>query len=291
MSSSASSNRETFRGVCREVAYQKELRDRYAAEPMPPVPHLDLKRATVRRISRHLAEQIILKYEWLGTMAGTNYHYGIFFGDYCAGVCCVSVGSGTAGAHNHTKFSIERMELATLARGACVHWAPPGTNSKLVSFTARLLAKETKAKVLIAYSDSEAGEVGTIYQACNWICIGLTQSLQEFIAPSGRILNRRMLHKAKSFGITTGQYRDKLVAAGWRTQYSNPKYRYVWILDRSDRALVERIEAMRVPYPKRAASILADASTVQAEEQGAAPMAALQVDSDRLEPAGAASGR
>lgn len=72
-------SRLTFRDKCPDVCWQKQLRDKYLAEGIPPVPNLDVKRAVVRPVSRHLAEQTIYKYEWLGTMAATSLHYGIFF--------------------------------------------------------------------------------------------------------------------------------------------------------------------------------------------------------------------
>jgi hypothetical protein len=67
----------------------------------------------------------------------------------------------------------------------------------------------------------------------------------------------------------------KLRAAGWREQESNPKHRYVYILDKKDATLRERIEAMRRPYPKRATSVDSDAPAHHAGEGGAIPTVAL----------------
>jgi len=50
------------------------------------------------------------------------------------------------------------------------------------------------------------------------------------------------------------------------------KHRYLWPLDVAMRS---QLLPLAQPYPKRAASILADAPTVQAGESGAAPTAAL----------------
>ena len=159
--------RLTFRDKANGRAWQKALRDEYLHEGTPDV-DLRLKGAKVRRVSRKMAERVILKYEWLGTMGNSGLHYGIFFGDYCAGVCCVALnGSGTAGNTVHLQFGLQRSDVATLVRGACVHWAPSGSNSKLVSWTCRLLERDSAAKLVGAYSDSDAGEIGTIYQACN----------------------------------------------------------------------------------------------------------------------------
>jgi hypothetical protein len=262
------------------VAWQKQLRDRYLAEGTPPVPHLDLKRAQVRRVGRHLAEQIILKYEWLGTMAQSQTHYGIFFGSYCAGVCCVAAGHATGGVNTHRPFGLKANEVAILVRGACVHWAPKGTNSKLVSWTCRLVPVDTGARLLIAYSDTDAGEIGTIYQACNWTYIGRGDATMQFVAPNGRVYDQKIVYDTRRNNgtlktVSWTRQRDAMVAAGWQGQMSNPKHRYVCILDKSDATLVTRVERMRQPYPKRPRSVDSDAPAIHAGEDGATPILGL----------------
>lgn len=224
-------------------------------EGAPPVPHLDVARSRVFPISYQQAKAIILRYEWLGTMVNTGHHFGIFFGPYCAGVTCVAVGGGTGGTGNAKMFGIEPAELAVLARGACVHWAPPGTNSRLVAWTCRLLARARAAKMILAYSDTDAGEIGTIYQACNWTYVGRGAATTQFVAPNGRVFDQSIVANIKrNHGLDNVRWadqRDALLAAGWDEQVSNPKHRYVYVLDKGDAALVDRIAAMRLPYPKR----------------------------------------
>ena len=59
------------------------MRDSFTA---PPAGLCALSAATVRRISNDTARQIILKYEWLGTMGtGTECCYGLMFGIHCGG--------------------------------------------------------------------------------------------------------------------------------------------------------------------------------------------------------------
>lgn len=49
-------HRVTFRSVQHDVAWQRQLRDRFNAEGAPRgLPHVDLKRAVVRPVSRRLA--------------------------------------------------------------------------------------------------------------------------------------------------------------------------------------------------------------------------------------------
>jgi len=254
---SAPVSRLTFRDPQHGVAWQRQLRDRYAHEGVPPVPHLSVKRAVVRPVSKRLARQIILKYEWLGTMGNTRYHYGIFFGNYCAGVTCVAVGTGTGGVHVHKEFHLTPQQVACLVRGANVHWSPKGANSKLVSWTCRLLARESGAKLIVAYADTDAGEIGTIYQACNWTYIGRGSSVTQFVAPNGRIYDQKLIYNIRFARgmldtVSWSEQKRALLDAGWRIQKTNPKHRYVYVLDRKDKALRDRVAHMAQPYPKRA---------------------------------------
>lgn len=249
-------SRRTFRPAAGDKAWQRQLRERYEAEGAPDV-DLTLRRSVVRPVTYAFARQIILKYEWLGTMNRSRHHFGIFFGPYCAGVTCVAVGTGTGGIGVAGMFGLQaQQELAVLVRGACVHWAPSGANSRLVSWTCRLLAQQRTARLIVAYSDTDAGEVGTIYQAANWTYIGMGAEKTQFVAPNGRIYDEKLPYDLRRAAgtldtVTWAQQRDALLAAGWTEQTTNPKHRYACVLDRSDRRLLDTVERMRLPYPKR----------------------------------------
>lgn len=249
-------SRLTFRNKAGAVCWQKQLRDKHNDEGVPPVPHLDVGRAIVRPVTRQLAEQVILKYEWLGTLPfGCGKFYGLFFGHFCAGVTCFSIGGGGANVYAHKEFGVQKDELAYLQRGANVHWSPKGANSKLISLSCKLLARETGAKLVIAYSDTDAGEIGTVYQASNWVCIGRGSSTRQWVAPNGRVYDQKKPYNlAKSRGGTRKQWAKALYAAGWYEQISNPKYRYVFVLDKKDKRLTSLIESLKKDYPKRVQS-------------------------------------
>jgi len=244
-------SRSTFRPADESVAWQRQLRDRYASEGTPPVPHLDLARSRVREVSRPFARRIISKYEWLGTMGNSGLHFGLFFGDVCAGVTCVALnGGGAAWTTGHEQFGVGRRDVAVLVRGACVHWAPKGTNSRLVSWTVRLL--KGRARLVVAFADTDAGEIGTIYQACGWSYIGPSASSIEVVAPNGRILSERWLTAlARKNGVGRGRQQRALLDAGFRQQKRTRKHRYACVIDRSDGPLMDRLRAMALPYPKR----------------------------------------
>lgn len=61
----------------REIAFQKECRDQYLDEGIPSGIDLSLDKSILREISSQKAKEIILKYEWLGRMSATKYHYAL----------------------------------------------------------------------------------------------------------------------------------------------------------------------------------------------------------------------
>ncbi len=250
-----SEQRLTFRKTCDLLAYQKQLRDRYIKEGCPlNESDLNLKNAIVKKVNRKMAESIILKYEWLGTLPMVTHFYGIFFKNYCAGVCCIGVGTGGANINAYKEFNLNnQFELAYLARGANVHWSPIGANSKLVSLACRLLALETNVKIVIAYSDTDAGEIGTIYQACNWTCIGRGSSTMQWIDPrNGRVYDQKHPSNLKNkHGGTRAYWVKRLRKEGWKEQKSNPKIRYVCVLDKKDQNLNKIVISKKTQYPKR----------------------------------------
>ena len=261
--------RLTFRNKV-DVCWQKQLRDKFNSEGVPPVPHLKVGNAIVRPITREMAKQIILKYEWLGTLGGNpTRFYGIFFGSFCAGVTCWAVGGWSMPAISKM-LGVGGNEISYLCRGACTHWAPKGTNSKLISVSSRM--EKAHSKIAIAFSDTDAGEIGTVYQAANWTFLGGGSVWVQWVTPNGVIQNlNAMTRMAKARKLTTAVFFNKCRLAGWTTQKSNPKGRYVYILDRTDKRLIDKVEAMRQPYPKRGTGETDNAAHSHAQTGGASP--------------------
>jgi hypothetical protein len=165
------------------------IREQHALEADPLIEEkmllaMSLKNAVVRQIDRETAKTIILKYEWLGTMGTTDFQFGLYFGEYLAGVVCFgrTAGTKTAASVCGRKYS-DRVKV--LNRGACVHWAHPQSASFLDSVACRLMAKKGY-HIFIGYSDPAANEVGTIYQAMGWSYCGTTQSRSSGFVWSGK---------------------------------------------------------------------------------------------------------
>ncbi len=59
-----------------------------------------------------------------------------------------------------------------IARGASISWSPKNLGSWLIMKSIRWMVENTEFRFFTAYSDPEAKELGTIYQACNFIYLG-----------------------------------------------------------------------------------------------------------------------
>jgi hypothetical protein len=151
-------------------AHQRLIRERLTlADPQAQAASLD--GYSVETISRQDAIQVILRYEWLGTMGRTVHHVGLLSpARELHGVACF--GHGPAG---YMRGLIGAPALC-LERGACVHYAPANAASFLISNACKLIYRIYGVALFFAYADPKAGEYGGVYQAAGWVYLG--QGLQ-----------------------------------------------------------------------------------------------------------------
>ena len=127
----------------------------------------------VERVPFAEAKALIVRHEWLRSMpTGTLACYGLKtdLGDF---VGVVAFARGPA-PESHDLCGPEHRHLAVcLARGACVHWAHPHAASFLISRACKLAHRNHGWKIFFAYADPRAGEIGAVYQACNWLYLGV----------------------------------------------------------------------------------------------------------------------
>jgi len=111
----------------------------------------------------------IEKYEWLGTL-GVNPKW-IFTARYKKILCGVLLINEPCA---YSKLLGENTPIyeALIQRGACISWSPKGLASRLIMFSCKWMIKNTPKRIFVAYSDPEAGEIGTVYQACSFDFLG-----------------------------------------------------------------------------------------------------------------------
>ena len=210
--------------------HQRKIREEVTLFDPRPIPK-SLHGFEIIQITKEQAEPIILKYEWLGTINRFPVaYYGLFspFGEI-HGVACFGRGNGT-NAGKITTSEISRP--IALERGACVHYSHPHAPSFLVSGACRAMYRDHGYNTFYAYSDPDAGEVGTIYQACNWFYLGQSP---------GRTTNYRWGYRHKETGVVESSRNMRSKRAmmkiktldlfdqdQWEKVKQMDKHKYVW---------------------------------------------------------------
>jgi len=184
-------------------AWQRKIREKEAKKDPRPV--VGLEHATVVEISYEKAKQVILKYEWLGNMGSTERSFGLILDGELAGVCCFGATAGTETARSVCGEEWAQY-VVTLCRGACCHWADPHSASYLISRACKLMANSGRttrsgkvflpAYIFVAYSDTDAGEIGTVYQSLNWAYTGKTSGTTMYRDATGKLRDSKLIHAA-----------------------------------------------------------------------------------------------
>lgn len=187
------------------------------------------------------------------------YNYGIFFNEILGGVVCFgTVASITAG----DMFGIENRDKAIcLERGACAWWCHEHSASKLISYAVNDMAKTTKYRIFYAYSDDSAGEIGTVYQACNWLYLGRSVSggsQNKLVTPDGKLRDSRgIMSYANKY--TKEEIPNRTIARqilldnGWSNRKTKPKCKYCIVkgTKKEVKDIMKQLNKKIYSYPKR----------------------------------------
>jgi hypothetical protein len=190
--------------------------------------------ARVIRIPNEDAAAIIRRYEWLNSMAaGTIASYGLMLQGELLGAVCFSKGA----SHEALRaICPDPSKAILLARGCCLPHAPKDAASNLIRYATKMAHKQFGWTHFMGYSDEQAGEVGTIYKACNWNCIGRSQqgTKTSFIAPDGTRIssynfNKKSEQKFYDLGWDGAEKKyDFLRRIGCTEQVEAQKNRWLW---------------------------------------------------------------
>ncbi|WP_157976476.1 hypothetical protein [Parahaliea mediterranea] len=215
-------------------------------------------------VSSKDAADLIRQYEWLGNPGKPQATYGLVDGaGELLGVSSFGKPLHTHSSHVCGKRNADKVIL--LERGACVHWAHEHAASYLIARACKRAAAEHGWRVFLAYADPMAGEIGTVYQATNWLYLGQNlgrSSARYLLRPpwvepgdvanylSERILRHgTALQRFGSNPATFGEARR----AGYEIVPTKGKHTYCRLEGdkREQRALRAALRYTSKPYPKR----------------------------------------
>lgn len=235
-------------------AHQRIIREQRQAEGIisdlfPTVPDAPcLKTSSISAISYLTARPIIEDNEWIGTMPlpkSCRFIFGIYFNGILGGVAVFVEPSTRQFNKKHPR------RVVQLNRGACLWWTPKNTASNLITRSIDLMKKHGVIAV-IAYCTPEAGEYGTIYQACNFLHTGLTAKSKSYFMDNHWVSERTLADK-----LSWAKGKDPL----WLQKFKNlksrpqlPKLRYLKLFGshKENKQFMADYSVEIFPYPKRA---------------------------------------
>ena len=244
-------------------AHQRIIREKIASEKSDDLfgnywkdINTDIKNSVIKPITNKEAKEIILKYEWLCTMGtSSRFCYGIFFDNHLAGVACYGeLGAIAFRGYIQTVGDDYYNKGIILNRGACVHWAHAHSGSKFIAASLKEIKKKNY-KFVVAYADSEAGEIGTLYQATNWYYIGVTKDVHHDIYyKSGKMFlgDRNFYMK---YGTRSKRKMEEFVGSRQDLELKSRKGkgRYIKLLGnkKENKEMMKTLQKRIKPYPKR----------------------------------------
>ena len=241
----------------------------------------NFSQARVEQISYDVAKNVILRNEYLGSMGSASHCFGFYVGEYLASVVCFGSTAGTqvaesvCGPDNKEKVTI-------LVRGATEHWAHEHSASYLIPRACDLVAAKGKP-IIVAYSDPAGGEVGTIYQACNFLYTGMTKGTGSFIDPDGKRHNARQIHGLTrdrrngqlNYTRTRAEQKKILLKQGCKFERVGGKHRYVhFARDRRTKRLLRNALKWNVitEHPRRSNNAESDEAVDELAKGGDATL-------------------
>ena len=166
----------------------------------------------------------IQKHEWLGKLPNRPTHRftaRLKKNGQLAGTIIMAVPNAFSNLLGRENKNKEKL----ISRGACISWAPKNLGSWLISSSIKWMVKNTEFRYFTAYSDPEAKELGTIYQACNFIYLGQTSGTsKQYLDPNhpdkGWFSDREFRKKSKYYRYAQSIGIDKETWKGWMKKYS-----------------------------------------------------------------------
>lgn len=169
-------------------------------------------------------KEFIERHEWLGKLPNRPTHRFIAR-HRDTGLLAGAIIMATPNAFSNLLGRENRDREKLISRGACISWAPKNLGSWLIMRAVKWMVANTNFRYFTAYSDPEAKELGTIYQACNFIYLGQTSGTNfQYLDPdkeekgwfSGREFRKKSkyLQYARNIGLSDDTWKS------WMKKYS-----------------------------------------------------------------------
>lgn len=138
----------------------------------------------------------IERYEWLGKMSNYPTHAARL--DWKGEIISAIVFDMPIAFSKMLGDKTRKMERL-ISRGANVSYAPKWAASYIISNSIKLMANSTRYRLFVAYADPDAGELGTVYQACNFYYLGQKFGTRVQYLYNGRWVSDRTFRSRSAY--------------------------------------------------------------------------------------------
>ena len=166
----------------------------------------------------------IERHEWLGKLPNRPTHrFTARLKENGALAGCIIMATPNAFSNLLGRENRDKEKL--ISRGACISWSPKNLGSWLIMCSIKWMVRNTGFRYFTAYSDPEAKELGTIYQACNFHYLGQTNgATYQYLDPDhperGWFSDREFRKKSKYYWYAELIGIDRQTWKGWMKKYS-----------------------------------------------------------------------
>ena len=157
------------------------------------------------------------------------------------------IGAWGANRRLAREYKLKMTECAELCRVAlAIHQSPV---SRILSKAVKMLKHEMPGiRLLVSYADLNRGHEGKIYQASNWLFVGVTGH-EAGIMLNGRLTHRRTINSKD--GTSDIQWLRKRIDPAAHRYEGKPKFKYLLPLDDK---IAERVKLLSKSYTKKCAT-------------------------------------
>ena len=186
----------------------------------------DFEFAYVAKDQKDLCKEIrefIERHEWLAKLPNRPTHR--FTARLKDGTLAGTIIMATPNAFSNLLGKENTNKEKLISRGACISWGPKNLGSWLIMSSIKWMVKNTDFRYFTAYSDPEAKELGTIYQACNFHYLGQTSGTSfQYLDPKhpekGWFSDREFRKKSKYYKYAAALDISKETWKSWMKKYS-----------------------------------------------------------------------
>lgn len=200
---------------------------------------------TLKRATPEAVRYACLKYHYAKSVPAFQWAFNVYEDNEWCGCIIYSTG-----ANNHIAcpFGLVQGEVIELVRVA-LNGKQHHTSECVAASLKELHRVAPQIKIVVSYSDLDQGHMGVIYQATNWIYIGMGAPIHSFII-HGKKTHFKSIHS--KYGFVNLKWIRENVDPMAQDFTPKGKHKYIFVFDKKQR---KEWQKKAKPYPKKNAGV------------------------------------